>query len=635
MLSTVSRLGSRARFIALTCSLITATVVTTAVPGAVGASPGHEVSVSDVTVMEGDSGSGRSVRVKFTLSQPYPGPVAITWETRDGTATAGEDYRARSRTARVRAGRTESVANVPILADLDVEGDETFEVVVTGVNRADVSIGKGMGTVTILDDDPTSGPELAVGDVAVVEGDIGSLRAMVPLTLSQPLGSSIDVIWTTNDGTATAGEDYEPRTRMKRIRPGRTRVFLPVDVLFDTVPEADETFTIEVLSVSGAAVTTRRALGTVTILDDDTAPLPDGYELWSWGGNVQHQLGLGDTDLRTTPTQVGTDATWAGVTGGFRFGLGVRTDGTLWAWGNNSNGQLGLGDSGEATERPTPTQVGTDATWATISAGTTHTLAVRTDGTLWAWGNNSNGRTGLTTDVGNTLVPTQVGTDTGWAAVAAGGSHSLALRTDGTLWAWGGNDRGQLGLGDSGFGTERTTPTQVGTDADWATISAGSSHSLALRTDGTLWAWGTNLNGELGLGDDEHRSTPSQVGTDATWATISAGSVHSLATRTDGTAWGWGWNGDGRTGLGITTGVTLMPEQIGADTAWVEVAAGNAFGLGLRADGTLWAWGSNVDGSTGQDTTAGDTPTPAQIGTETAWVEVTAGATHSLGLRSP
>src|SRR5579872_4197543 len=167
---------------------------------------------------------------------------------------------------------------------------------------------------------------------------------------------------------------------------------------------------------------------------------------------------------------------------------------TLWAWGYNGYGQLGDGTS---TDHHSPEQIGTDANWAQVSAGGLNfTVAIKTEGTLWAWGFNNDGELGDGTTTGRDS-PEQIGTDTNWAQVSAGDSDTLAVRTDGSLWGWGFNGNGQLGDGTT---TGRNSPEQVGTDINWAQVSAGYSHTLAIKTDGTLWAWGFNGDGELGDG---------------------------------------------------------------------------------------------------------------------------------------
>ena len=321
--------------------------------------------------------------------------------------------------------------------------------------------------------------------------------------------------------------------------------------------------------------------------------------LWAWGTNTHGQTGLPSTTIyQPTPAQVGTATTWRQVVAGDFCSLGVRSDGTLWAWGDNVYGQLGYN---AAYIYNPPTQVGTATTWKSVSVGANHVLAVRTDGTLWAWGRNRYGQLGT----GSTLpasavqdVPVQVGTATTWASVQASSDFSLALRTDGTLWSWGYGLNGQLGLGTT---TTQLEPTQVGT-ASWRSLAAGSivgsSHAVAIRTDGTLWAWGLNTFGALGTGNTNSANAPVQVGTATTWKSLSVSFYHSLATRTDGTLWAWGYNYQYVLGVGNTT-TQLSPVAVGVGANWQEVSTGPYTTLALRADGSLWAWGYNNFGQFG------------------------------------
>ena len=180
----------------------------------------------------------------------------------------------------------------------------------------------------------------------------------------------------------------------------------------------------------------------------------------------------------------------------------------MWATGLNMYGNLGLGDT---ADRHRLTEIGSAQDWATVSAGLGYGLALKKDGSLWAWGGNNFGQLG----VGDTTArhsPTRVGRAADWTAAYCLGHHSLALKRDGSLWAWGENSFGQLGVGDT---ADKHSPTQVGTSRDWAAISPGgaaSYHSLALKQDGSLWAWGLNNYGQLGLGDTADRHTPTRVG---------------------------------------------------------------------------------------------------------------------------
>ena len=234
--------------------------------------------------------------------------------------------------------------------------------------------------------------------------------------------------------------------------------------------------------------------------------------------------------------------------------LALKGDGTVWAWGNNVSGQLGVGDT---TRRETPVQVTGGLSGVTaISAGYQHSMALKSDGTVWVWGWNKEGRLGVG-DTANRHTPVQVTGLTGVTVISAGNSHSLAIKSDGTVWAWGWNGYGQLG---DGTVTERHTPVQAMADpatptplTDVTVISAGNCYSLALKSDGTAWAWGYNGNGQLGVGDTTQRETPVQVTGLTCMTAITAGGWHSLAIKSDGTAWAWGSNGSGQLGVGDTT----------------------------------------------------------------------------------
>ena len=370
--------------------------------------------------------------------------------------------------------------------------------------------------------------------------------------------------------------------------------------------------------------------------------------LWAWGDNSSGQLGDGTTTPRTSPVPVGADNDWVAIAAGYEHSLALKTDGTLWAWGYNDYGQLGLGTE-DSDPHPTPEQVVGISDVVAIAAGYNHNLAIKTDGTLYAWGNNEYGQLAIDpADANPHPTPVQVGTDTDWDAIAGGGYYNLALKADGTLWAWGDNSDGQLGLGDT---TDRTSPVQV--DGSWTTIATGYEHSLALKTDGTLWAWGDNTDGQLGDGTLTDRPSPVQVCADynvlsnncttplTDVVAVTSGSRHSLALKANGTLWAWGGNADG--GLGISAFPDkFSPVQVvdyndvsGYLTDVVALATGSGGGhsLALKADGTLWAWGGNYFGQLG----LGDTearPIPLKVGADTDWGTIAAGYHHTLGVKA-
>ena|GEM_PF-5430053 len=311
------------------------------------------------------------------------------------------------------------------------------------------------------------------------------------------------------------------------------------------------------------------------------------------------------------------------VAAGTAHTVAIRADGSLWAWGLNSNGQLG---DGMANNRSTPVRIGTATNWATVAAGERHTVAIRTDGSLWTWGDNAGGRTGLGTVSGSTRTPTRIGADNDWLSVSTGWRHTVAIRVDGSLWAWGLNEGGQLGDGTT---TSRNTPTRIGTATDWRFVSAGVAHTVAVRTDGSLWAWGLNSNGQLGDGTTNNRGSPVRIGMATNWASIAAGNQHTMAITRDGELWAWGNNYNGQLGDGTIINRN-SPVRVGATTNWASVSAG-AHTVGIRTDGSLWIWGNDRDGQFGRGS-ATNRSTPVQIGMATSWVFVASGNQHTLGI---
>jgi alpha-tubulin suppressor-like RCC1 family protein len=246
----------------------------------------------------------------------------------------------------------------------------------------------------------------------------------------------------------------------------------------------------------------------------------------------------------------------------------IKKDGTLWAWGQNSNGQLGLMDT---TNKSSPTQLGNDY-WRWVTAGQ-FSLAIKTDGSLWGWGYNYAGILKSTNINGFISSPVQIGSDNNWATVITGGSYNaLATKLDGTLWAVGYNGNGQLGLNDT---VDRSNFTQIGTST-WSVASIGSVHSLAIDTYGRLYSWGYNAKGSLGLGDTLDRSSPTQVGSLTSWKFAKAGSnLNSIAITSNGHLYAWGLNQLGQTGLYIVdTSGTSSPTQVGsAPFRWANLSS--------------------------------------------------------------
>jgi hypothetical protein len=240
-----------------------------------------------------------------------------------------------------------------------------------------------------------------------------------------------------------------------------------------------------------------------------------------------------------------------------------------------------------------------DFTSVPLSAAFHNTFAIKADGTLWGWGSNDAGQISTGTGRNNINTPTQIGSDHDWAIISTGWYHVMAIKTNGTLWGWGSNDYGQLGLGTAGYQSgNKNVPKQIGTDNDWIAVAAGNQHTVALKRDNSLWTWGLNEAGQLGNNNLNNVTKPTRVGTDNDWIQIAAGQFYTIALKQNGSIWSWGSNSYGE--LGYETGEALRnptPRKIGNDTDWKEIHAGG-FNAAIKQNGALWIWGQGVYGIT-------------------------------------
>jgi len=363
--------------------------------------------------------------------------------------------------------------------------------------------------------------------------------------------------------------------------------------------------------------------------------------LWAWGMNNEGSLGVGNTQEQDTPIIIGYSALdWVKVAGGGNFSLGIKTDGSLWSWGANYEGQLGLGTQSifpsTSENKLYPTRIGTENNWSDISCGEQTAAAIKSDGTLWTWGFNGSGQLGQG-DTTDRLSPTKVGSGTNWKSVATATDNILAIKSDGTLWGCGDNSSGQLGNGTT---TEIHTFAQSGTDTDWASISVQHSGISAaacargIKTDGTLWTWGSNSRGQLGIGSAGGSvHSPGKIGTDTHWLATSGGDQFSIALKTDGTLWSTGWNFVGQLGQGNTTQLTSFT-QIGSATDWASIECGEYFSTARKVSGELMGWGQNTIGQLGQGTPSGAVLSPIQMGSDDKWSAVATGFSDTFGLRT-
>ena len=298
--------------------------------------------------------------------------------------------------------------------------------------------------------------------------------------------------------------------------------------------------------------------------------------LWTWGAGYLGGTGQNNTLSLSSPVQLGALTTWASVAMGWFLGAAIKTDGTLWTWGRGTYGALG---SGAITTRSSPVQVGALTNWSKIWCGYSAMAAIKTDGTLWTWGKNANGQLGL----GNTTnysSPVQVGLLTNWSKVVGisskSGATMGALKTDGTIWLWGNGANGQLGRGNL---TSYSSPVQLGANTDWLDLAIGLGSAMGIRGtggQGSLWQWG-GLN--YGDGPAPSNSSPVQLGAATDWTACFKTSETSFGIRAPGKLFAWGRNSG--TNLGTNSALaTSSPIQVGSATTWLSVAAGAANGSG-------------------------------------------------------
>jgi alpha-tubulin suppressor-like RCC1 family protein len=373
--------------------------------------------------------------------------------------------------------------------------------------------------------------------------------------------------------------------------------------LFGLMPPAVLLAALGTADVSLGATTPQVKAG-----ESHTVMLRSNGTLWTCGDNFLGQLGDGTTTASNVPIRIGTATDWVAISAGQFHTLAIKADGSLWAWGDNTYGQLGIGTTDLV--HPLPVQVGAETNWDKISAGDYHTVAMKKDGTIWAWGDSADGTLGTGETYSGIIVPTptQIGTDK-WKAIATGRGHTMAVRADGVLFGFGANGVGQLG---DQTNLEGRNPIQIGVDTDWADVTVRGDQTVARKTNNKLFTWGENADGQLGDGTLANKDLPTKVD-DAAWAAIASGNGHTVALKDDGSLWAWGDNAEGQCGGGdAEVGKSrVRPLQISTAKDFVAIDAGEAHTVAMKANGTIWAIGDNTLGQLCNGTnTAKTSPTP-------------------------
>ena len=325
-----------------------------------------------------------------------------------------------------------------------------------------------------------------------------------------------------------------------------------------------------------------------------TIALKSDGSIWSWGYNNSGELGDGTNINRLTAVQESTKSyNWKKIDAGGWFNLAIKKDNSLWAWGNNGLSQFGDGTSDSSN---IPKQI-SSRDWKDISAGKSHTLALQSNNTLWTWGSNINGQVGNnSTSIVNR--PYQVAGK--WQSISAGENYSIAIKDDQTVLSWGSNSFGQLGIGST---NTKYTPTKLDISG-FKEIATGDYHTLAIK-DRTLFGWGMNGFGELtdnGDGTDEIH-TPKKINFGIV-KKMCAGANYSLAIKDNGTLWGWGNNQYAQLGTNsFEVSLKTPTQEATKSNNWIDIDCGTVHSVGIKSNGTLWIWGSNDNGELGVGST--------------------------------
>jgi alpha-tubulin suppressor-like RCC1 family protein len=353
---------------------------------------------------------------------------------------------------------------------------------------------------------------------------------------------------------------------------------------------------------------------------------------FAWGWNYQGSLGnLSSTPVSSPVREVTSSNDWISLDTNGAFSGGLKSDRSLWMWGYNTCGFLG--NNSVANQSSPVREISSSTTWCAIGISAFSTFALKCDGSLWSWGDNFCGNLGDGTKIGRSSPVREISSSSNWCKVSRGGyRHFSAIKTDGSLWTWGTNFCGTLGTGNTTFFSSPVR--EISSSTTWCNVQNGYRITVAQKTDGTLWAWGFNSYGQLGNQTTTNFSSPvREITSSVNWTTIGIGTFHSSAIKTDGTLWLWGLGTSGQLGQFSITNQSSPVQEITSSTDWCQVSGGCVHTAALKTNGTLWAWGSNLCGALGNNSVSNVSSPVREITSATSWSTLSAGSKQTIGIQ--
>lgn len=319
-------------------------------------------------------------------------------------------------------------------------------------------------------------------------------------------------------------------------------------------------------------------------------------EVWGWGSNTTGNLGNNTTDFTSSPVMVVGNHSFVSIQTEDLSAYALKANGEEWAWGNNSTfGELG---DNSVSRRSSPVSVVGEHTFSYLGVGYTHTLALKSNGEAWAWGDAGYGKLGNQNTADNKSSPISVVGNHSFISIVGGGDHTAALKANGEVWTWGNNTQGQLGDLTT---THKSSPISVVGGHAFVAISIGADHSIGLKTNGEVWTWGLNNFGQLGIQSIAGKSSPVSVVGNHSFVAVAAGYYHSVALKANGEVWTWGNNDYGYLGIN-SVALKSSPVLVVGNHSFIAISAGYTHTMALKENGEVWCWGDNTTGALGDNT---------------------------------